>query len=356
VAPVLDLPVWFARAFLLALVIGFPIVLLFVWMRDLAPADGAQAQAKVNRIDWILAGGLAAVIALLLYQQLAPNGTTTVQERTGTGSTAQVPVAAGISIAVLPFANLSGDANQEFFSDGMTEEITAALARVPNMRVVGRTSAFQFKGKNKDLRAIGQALSATHLIEGSVRREGDQLRITAQLIKADDGTNVWTESYNRQLTGVFAVQEEIAQAIAASLRVPLGLQSASLVPNQTKNLDSYQQYLRARTLIRTRGQGPMMDAATLLERVTARDPDYAPAWAIIALAYVLTPGDFLSDSGDVELLRRGAAVALPKAEAAARRAIQLDPNLATGYMALGRVEVARAHWSAADFKFRSIAA
>src|SRR5207302_6657615 len=119
------------------------------------------------------------------------------------------------SLAVLPFSNMSGDGSQEFFSDGMTEEITAALAKVPGLRVVGRTSAFQYKGKNKDLRGIGQALSATHLIEGSVRKDGNQLRITAQLIKADDGTHLWTESYDRELKGVFAVQEEIAQAIAS---------------------------------------------------------------------------------------------------------------------------------------------
>ena len=128
------------------------------------------------------------------------------------------------SVAVLPFVNMSGDKGQEFFSDGMTEEITAALAKISNLHVVGRTSAFQFKGENKDLRAIGRALSAAYLIEGSVRKDGNEVRITAQLIRADDGTHLWTESYNRELKGVFAIQESIAKAIATSLRVPLGLQ------------------------------------------------------------------------------------------------------------------------------------
>src|SRR5258706_121723 len=123
----------------------------------------------------------------------------------------------------LRLANMSGDASQEFFSDGMTEEITSALAKVPDLRVVARTSAFQFKDEKKDMRAVGQALGATHLIEGSVRKEGNRVRITAQLIEAEDGTHIWTENYDRELTGVFAVQEDIATAIAGALRTPLGL-------------------------------------------------------------------------------------------------------------------------------------
>ena len=146
---------------------------------------------------------------------------------------------------MLPFANLSGDASQEFFSDGMTDEITSALAKVANLRVVGRTSAFQFKGQNKDLRAIGQALGATYLIDGSVRKAGNRVRITAQLIKADDGIGLWTDNYDRELTDVFAIQEDIATAIAGALRVPLGLQQGErLVSNRTSDVESYQDYLR----------------------------------------------------------------------------------------------------------------
>ena len=124
---------------------------------------------------------------------------------------------------MLPFANLSGDARQEFFSDGMTEEITAALAKIADLRVVARTSAFQFKGAEPDMQSDRAALGATHLIEGSVRKAGTRVRITAQLIKADDGTHIWTENYDRELTDVFAIQEDIASAIAGALRMPLGL-------------------------------------------------------------------------------------------------------------------------------------
>ena len=203
VAPVLDLPVWVARAFLLLLVIGFPITLLIAWMRELAPADAASG-AVTTKLDYVIAAALIVVIALVSYEQLSRAPSTGGVQNAGTPPNAASSSGA-ISIAVLPFVNLSGDTAQEFFSDGMTEEITSALAKVPRMRVVGRTSAFEFKGQNKDLVAIGQALRATHLIEGSVRKDGNQLRITAQLIKADDGTHLWTESYNRELKGVFAI-------------------------------------------------------------------------------------------------------------------------------------------------------
>ena len=155
--------------------------------------------------------------------------------------------------------------------------------------MVARTSAFQFKGENKDVRAVGQALGATHLIEGSVRKAGNRVRITAQLIKADDGTHLWTENYDRELTDIFAIQEDIAQAIAASLRVPLGLaQGETLVRNRTKDEASYEDYLRAKALVRARANGAgQPEAAKLLEQVVARDPDFAPAWALLGLDYAM---------------------------------------------------------------------
>ena len=244
--------------------------------------------------------------------------------------------AGAISIAVLPFTNLSSDPEQEFFSDGMTEEITAALAKVADLRVVARTSAFQFKGENKDMRAVGQALGATHLIEGSVRKAGTRVRITAQLIKTDDGTHIWSENYDRELTDIFAIQEDIATAIAGALRMPLGLAPGErLVSNRSIDPESYQQYLRAKALVRARGLKPLTDAAALLEQVVARDPDYAPAWALLAQAYGQRRSSTRRRSGPAEELRRLVDASLPRAEAAARRAIQLDPNLADGYFALG---------------------
>ncbi len=179
----------------------------------------------------VLAGVLLVATALISYRQFAPLGTPegVVAERA-----AAADPASAISIAVLPFLNLSGDASQEFFSDGMTEEITSALAMVPDLKVVARTSAFQFKGEKNDMRAVGQALNATHLVEGSVRKEGDRVRITAQLIEAGNGTHLWSENYDRQLSDIFATQEEIARTIVGSLMAPLGLAPGErLVSNRT---------------------------------------------------------------------------------------------------------------------------
>jgi TolB-like protein len=354
--PALNLPNSAATLILVLLAVGFPIALIFAWIRELPPADGATAQAKTGMFDWTLMGALVVVLAAVSYEQLVPSRGAGVAQQAGV--TRNLANTVGISVAVLPFVNLSSDKEQEFFSDGMTEEITSALAKVPNLRVVGRTSAFQFKGENKDLRAIGQALSATHLIEGSVRKDGNEVRITAQLIKADDGTHLWTESYDRELKGVFAIQEEIATAIAASLRVPLGLKEGeSLVTNRTADTDSYQNYLRARALVRGRGAlepgGPLTDAAKLLEQVVARDPNYAPAWGLLGQAYALTPV-FTSAyvNGSTDELSRIASESLYKAEADAQQAIRLDPNNIDAYLALGLARESRGEFVQAEDLFK----
>ena len=301
-----------------------------------------QAVAKavprpLRRYAPILAALLLILAAGLTYAFVRSRGTDPV-------SASQAALQAGkVSVAVLPFRNLSADKDQEFFSDGMTEEITSALAKVPGLNVVSRTSAFQFKGASRDMRAIGQALGASHLIEGSVRKEGNALRITAQLVKADDGKGLWSESYDRELKGVFALQEEIAKAIAGALRVPLGLKAGqSLVANRTADSDSYQDYLRARALVRGRGRpepgGPLTQAAKLLEQAVARDPNYAPAWAMLAHAYVATI--FFTDAffdGSTDELRQIVSNSLQKAETAAQKAIQLDPNNADAYAALAGI-------------------
>jgi TolB-like protein/DNA-binding winged helix-turn-helix (wHTH) protein len=193
---------------------------------------------------------LVAVAALVLVAVLFwfyPRPVTVV------ASSQQVPVPARTSVAVLPFLNLSGDPKEEYFSDGMTEEITAALVKIPKLPVVGRTSAFQFKGKAEDLRAIGRALNAAYLLEGSVRKADNRVRVTAQLVRADTGDHVWTESYDRELRDVFSVQEDVAQAIAQALKIPLGLRAReTLVSDRTTDTNSYQDYLRARAMFRAR--------------------------------------------------------------------------------------------------------
>jgi TolB-like protein len=354
VAPILDLPPWVARAFLLLIFIGFPVALFFAWMRELAPADGAAPRAAATKMDFVLAGALIAVLAGVSYQQLAPTtGARTAQRQAAAGAPASSqPPPGGISIAVLPFVNLSGDAAQEFFSDGMTEEITIALANVQSLKVIGRSSAFQFKGQNRDLRAVGQALGASHLIEGSVRKVGNRVRISAELIKADDGVNLWSQNYDRQLTDIFAIQEDIAQAIAGALRVPLGLaQGDTLVRDRTKDLETYDQYLRARALYRGR---TIAEAVTALEKLVARDPGFAPAWATLSEAYIASPysNSPATRTGPVEDARSLVETALAKAEMAARRAIQLDPKNAGGYGALATLQLDNGKWMEAEDLFK----
>ena len=235
-------------------------------------------------------------------------------------------------LAVLPFANLSGDASQEFFSDGMTEEITSALAKIPDLRVVARTSAFQFKGQNRDIRAIGQALNATHLIEGSVRKAGDRVRITAQLIKADNGVHIWTESYDRELTDMFAIQEDIARAIAGALRMPLGLKPGEhLVTNRAIDPQSYEQLLRAKAL-RGRGANPgPLQKRSVAGTGCRRDPDYAPAWGLLeALPISSVPTTAAVTNRFAEYARRVERSTVRRAKPRARRAIGSIPNLARG--------------------------
>jgi TolB-like protein len=343
--PGLNLPTWVATSVIVVLALGFPVALIFAWIHQLAPADGATVRAKASGLDWVLVGGLGIVILLIGYQQIAP----TQQSGVDAARSTSLNPAGAISIAVLPFANLSGDANQEFFSDGMTEEITSALAKVPDLRVVARTSAYAFKGKNINITTMGEQLGATHLIEGSVRKAGDRLRITAQLISAADGTHVWAQDYDRQLTDIFVIQEDIARAITASLHMSLGLKPGeNLVNNRSIDTESYQTYLRARSLIQARGRERIIEATALYEQVVARNPNYAPAWDSLSSAYYfMAVGDPVLDSGSLDEARRVTDPYRSKMEAAAQRAFELDPNFIGG-AALGVYEFENANILSAD--------
>ncbi len=229
----------------------------------------------------------------------------------GTGG--QVPK----SIAVLPFANMSTDIENEYFSDGIAEEIINALTQLPGLRVAARTSAFSFKGKNEDLRGIGEGLNVETVLEGSVRKAGNRVRITAQLINVADGFHFWSERYDRELTDIFAIQDEIATTIAAKLQVTLGARGTMpLVRPSTANVEAYELYLKARPLMRARGRA-MFEAVDCFERAIALDPDYAAAHAQLAHALCLLPFWGMLRPDD----------ALPRARRSARRALELDRSL-----------------------------
>jgi TolB-like protein len=187
-----------------------------------------------------------------------------------------VPEGEGPSIAVLPFANLSADKENEYFADGLAEEILNALARIPDLKVIARTSSFAFRGKEQDVTAIAAALRVHHVLEGSVRRAGTRIRVTAQLIAAGDGSHVWSERYDRGITDVFAIQDEISEAIATALRVRLA------PPVRTANLGAYQLHLKGRHhLLRLSREG-LARARACFDQALAIDPGYAPAHSALA--------------------------------------------------------------------------
>jgi TolB-like protein len=190
----------------------------------------------------------------------------------------------GTALAVLPFVNLSPDPEQEFFSDGLTEEILNQLAQVKDLRLTARTSSFAFKGKNEDVRVIGQQLGVANLLEGSIRKDGNQLRITAQLINATDGTHLWSKTYDREMSGVFAVQEEIARDVAQALSIKLDVGNMSRAQGGTTNIEAYEKYLKAQALL---GQWKWDEAVPYYREAVALDPDFVRA--LVGLASVNGP-------------------------------------------------------------------
>jgi len=229
------------------------------------------------------------------------------------------------TLAVLPFVNMSAGKDNEYFSDGITEEILNALARTPGLRVAARTSAFSFKGKNESMQRIGEALKVAVLLEGSVRREGNQLRITAQLINVADGFHLWSETFDRKADDVFAIQTEVAQKVQELLSVKLlagGSPNATLAG--TDNLEAYDLYLRGRHHWNLRTGPDVQRAVGLFQQATEKDPKFAAAYAGLAASHVLLP----------EYAGVPVREAIPKARAAARRALELDGRLAEAHAVL----------------------
>ncbi|MGH7592694.1 MAG: protein kinase domain-containing protein [Gemmatimonadales bacterium] len=229
------------------------------------------------------------------------------------------------AIAVLPLANMSADPENEYFADGMTEEIINALAKVPGMQVASRTSSFAFKGKEVDVRQIGEKLGVSSVLEGSVRKVGDRIRITAQLVSVDNGYHLWSETYNRQLEDVFAVQEEISRAIVDALRLRLADDAAQIVA-PTKNLEAYTLYLKGRFFFVKLSEPALRKALDLFQHALLQDPGYARAYAGIADVWCNLADDWVAPDD-----------AYPRAKAAAERALQRDPELAEAITSIGKV-------------------
>jgi TolB-like protein len=324
--------------------------------------EGIKKEADVDRsqsvtadtgrkMDRIIIGFLVFAVAILLYRQSGDdsaepvtqptaNPTETALESTsealGTSTPAPESADPRQSIAVLPFVNMSDDAQNEYFSDGISEELLNVLVKIESLRVPSRTSSFNFKDSNKSVSEIGQELQVDHVLEGSVRKAGDRIRVTAQLIDVKTDTHLWSDTYTRELDDIFAVQDEISAAIVAALQLTLsGTDQQVLANHSTDNVEAYNKFLLGRHLWRFRSTQSILDSVAPLREAVAIDPGFDRAWAALADAYVLIPE---YQGGSIDEF-------IPLAREATQRALEINPESA-------RALTTRAYYLASyDFDF-----
>jgi TolB-like protein/tetratricopeptide (TPR) repeat protein len=331
VLPALRLPEWTVTFVVVFLLVGFPVAMILAWIFDVGPQGIERTEPLANepvatRMKLRFAYG--AVVLLLM----AGLGYLLYERGFGRAQASQPHS----SIAVLPFTNLSGDPAREFFSDGMSEELLNLLARVPGLQVASRTSSFAYKGRNVDIRDVGRELGVETVLEGSVRQAGTNVRITAQLIDAETGFHLWSETYERRLEDIFLVQDEIAAAIVTKLRIELAPQEQALAVRDkapTQNVQAYEYYLQGRQAWKRRGEDNLKRAIDLYQRAVALDPGFARAHAALASAYVVLPG-YTKEEADEERL-------MPMAEAAARQALSIDPKIGEAHAVLAQMNSQR---------------
>ena len=309
-----NLPDWVGPTILGLLAIGFPIALILSWIYELTPAgislekdvDRAESTAHITdrRLDFIVISLLCAAVIVFAY------------DKWWIGGPPQQ------SIAVLPFENMSANPEQEYFSDGISEELLNLLTKVPELRVISRTSAFSYKGKGIDIPTIAEQLNVAHVLEGSVRKAGNQVRISAQLIEAQSDTHLWSETYDRTLDDIFAIQDEIAATVVEQLKITLLGDAPQVRPT---NPEAYSLLLQARHFSRNVTAEGLEHANVLYEQALAIDPDYAPAWVGLAVNYnnLATNSYMPFDEG------------FRRAREAANRALAVDPDNPAAYAHLG---------------------
>jgi len=260
--------------FILIALLGFPIAVVMAWVFDIT-REGVKLDSQASGSKGLFAAAAVLIVLALGWYFYG-------QPSFRKGDVTTPAVADRNSIAVLPFTNISGKADEDYFSDGMTEELLNVLAKVPQLKVVARTSVFQFKAKGGDIREIGRKLGVTNIVEGSVRRDGPEVRITAQLVRVADGFHIWSETYDRKLERVFALQMEIAQRIGAALKVSLGV-AAPVASRAPIDPEAYDEYLKGRALLRQRQDLPA--AIAHFKKAVAKAPEFAAAWSSLSLTY-----------------------------------------------------------------------
>jgi len=332
VFPFLEIPNWMIRLVILLTAFGFPVALIIAWAFELTPEgikrteDADAARQHSRGVVWIAVVVVAAMLSLGLFflgRYTAGRATSGVSEL-GAASNPQK------SIAVLPLVNTSGDPSNEYFSDGLSEELIAVLAKIPDLKVIGRSSSFLFKGKSGDSKAIGEKLGVAHLIEGSVRKQGDSVRIVAELINAHDGRSLWSETYDRELKDIFAVQSEIAKAVADQMKVKLLGQAVRIdAPGSIQNAAAHNAVLQSDFYFQQQTAESVRQAITFLQEAVRLDPNYALAYAKLAEAWRQDAVSFATDPKDYT------AKAYGEARRAADMAVSLAPDLVETRMAVG---------------------
>jgi adenylate cyclase len=349
----IDAPDWVFRAILLVLVMGFPIALLFAWAFEMTPeglkkekdVDRSQSitQATAHKLDIVVIGLMAVALVYFTWDKFLGGATDNAAMPLATPVTVQLddaapaePAAAPAkpeaatapdahSIAVLPFVDMSPEGDQEYLSDGIAEELLNLLVQIPDLKVAARTSSFSFKGENVKIDEVARELRVAHVLEGSVRKAGNRVRITAQLIKADDGYHLWSETFDRTLDDVFAIQDEISAAVVAALKVQL----LGAAPKSVEvNPEAYALYLQGRYFFVRRTQQDWENAALAFEQALEIEPDYANAWAGYSLVLGAQAGQSYRELHAGYVLAREAA----------NKALELDPNLAEAHAALGNIQ------------------
>jgi TolB-like protein/Flp pilus assembly protein TadD len=323
-------PDWIMQVFMLALAVGFPLAIFLAWAFEMTP-EGVKRESEIDRtasitgqtgrkLDRGIIVVLAAAVVFLLFRQVG-----TDDDEPPVTSAASPAGTSHNSVAVLPFINMSADPDNEYFSDGIAEEILNVLAHIPELKVAARTSAFAFKGSNVNISEIARELKVNNVLEGSVRKSGNQVRVTAQLIKADDGYHLWSQTYDRELDNIFAVQDEIARSIADAMKVTLDIdtgKSGNLTG--TTSTAAYDAYLRGMNQWHLRTGDALYNAIELFEEAIAIDPGFAKAYAGLALTYAV-----ITDYAPVPF-----AEGFEQARVAAEKALALDPQSAEAATAM----------------------
>ncbi len=344
IGPILEFPEWFPRVALLVVALGFVVAVVLAWIFELTD-QGLRTTTEMDR-DVTLRPAFGRTLNVLLVASLTLALGYFIWEsrfQKATPTTSRVD-----SIAVLPFKDLSPAGDQVYFAEGMAEEILNVLSRLPDLKVAGRTSAFAAGRADRDLQSIAAELGVSHMLLGSVRTSGSQLRITAQLVKADDGFQVWSHTFDRELTDVFAVQDDIAALVSQAVRGEDG--TASELPQRTRtaSMAAYDQYLLGRYHLAFRTGDALERATSHLRAAIEQDPGYAPAWSALAMALVVSP--YYSRVDNPQALAQ-------EVRDAARKAIDLDVNNGEAHAVLGTALVIfeRDWLSAAEMLQRAVA-